>query len=155
MISSYILPSQASEFSIHDLFSTAKPISYETKSFIGLPLNKVQVYQKDVFGTISSHLSFSKEGLEIQHVENDTHSTYEHLNAKGKQVNFKDAEGKITTFHYDALGRFGFVRLPNKDSARMQYDSEGRVLQVLRNSIGKVQDSYDPTTGLLLNKRLL
>lgn len=73
--------------------------------------------------------------------------------AHGEPVAFTDAAGRTTRYVYDALGRLVAVNLPGGKRHTQRWDALGRVSRIERDEVGSVRFTYDPTSGLVAEKR--
>jgi RHS repeat-associated protein len=127
----------------------------ETLTSLGLPLEHKTMHQSGVQGRTDSHAEISTENLKLVQLENKTYESVQVSHPSGLPSERQDADGNRTRFEYDAFGKMTEILFPNQDRHLIRYDAQGRLKEIERNSIGKIQFSYYPGTDLVQTKKYL
>ncbi|MEO5970646.1 MAG: RHS repeat-associated core domain-containing protein, partial [Bdellovibrionia bacterium] len=150
-------PGDIQKLSITELNHGGVQVEEEAVSALGFPVFQQQAYQAGIQGEIATNSKLTQSLLALSHLENHQFSTMEEHDFEGNKWTYKDESGALTRYEYDALNRFTGVTLPldsqsHGNTAHVSYDAEGKVLAVKRAGIGKIDNAYDPVSGLLISK---
>lgn len=147
-------------FDLTQFFDGLTPVKYEEKSTLGFPLRSEELFQTNVHGQVQTHSQIGSKHVVSSHIENDHYTTTDELDFDLNPLSYQNQDHHKYHYQYDALSRLVEINLPQDSSGgtlgeqihQIKYDAEGRVSEIFRSGIGKIVYSYDPQSGLLVEK---
>jgi RHS repeat-associated protein len=137
------------------LFASADPVEWKVAGPFGVASESVVRLHADVERRAAESLRIENGLTVVDAWENNQFVTTSATDSSGNVVLKRDEAGTDWSYEYDALGRLRAVHLPDGKAHRVHYDVHGRVDRVEREGIATIEYSYEPTTGLLAEKRFL
>ncbi len=138
----------AAALTFAQLFSSLSQVSATQSAALGM-VSSSHTFHSDVTQVLASSYAVGPAGLVQTTLENGSLPVTRVTDSGKATVSFATQAGQVYQSLHDALGRLRRVTLPDGNTHTVDFDGHGRVSQVLRSAVAKVNYAYQPGTGLL------